>query len=94
MPDAYALLPAVWLWSFVAAGAPTRMRALVPLALLWVALATVLPFSGMPLPDNDVRLALSTFSPLAAIALSLWTILRVPARATAIGAAQDARVAA
>lgn len=76
VPDAYALFPAVWLWSLVAASMPARPRVLVGLALLWVALATVLPFSGMPLPDAELRLALSTSSQFAAIALSLWVVLR------------------
>lgn len=76
VPDAYALFPAVWLWSLVAAAAPTRRNAIVALALLWFVLAAVLPFSGMPLPDVGLRLMLSTTSQLAAIALSLWTILR------------------
>ena len=63
VPDTYGLFPVVWLWSLVAASALPRTRTIVVLTGLWIALAAVLPFSGMPLPDLLGRTAAVEYQP-------------------------------
>ena len=48
-------------------------------ALLWVALAAVLPFTGTPLDDGLDRFVVSAVSQIIAIGLCLWIVLRRPA---------------
>ncbi len=77
-PDDYALFPALWLWCLLAASAPAGAAATAALALLWLTLAPVMPFS-LAAPDQlPALLALSTASQLAALALCLWFALRRP----------------
>ncbi|PHV07301.1 hypothetical protein CSQ96_11160 [Janthinobacterium sp. BJB412] len=77
-PDDYALFPALWLWCLLAASAPAGAAATVALALLWLALAPVMPFSLAAPAQLPALLALSTASQLAALALCLWFALRRP----------------
>lgn len=77
-PDDYALFPTLWLWCLLAAAAPAGAAATAALALLWLALAPVMPFSLAAPAQLPALLALSTASQLAALALCLWFALRHP----------------
>jgi alpha-1,2-mannosyltransferase len=77
-PDDYALFPALWLWCLLAAAAPAGAAISAALALLWLALAPVMPFSLAAPAQLAALLALSTASQLAALALCLWFALRRP----------------
>ncbi|MBJ7310434.1 glycosyltransferase family 87 protein [Rugamonas sp. CCM 8940] len=90
-PDDYALFPALWLWCLLAAAAPAGAAAGAALALLWLVLAPVMPFSQVAPAQLPALLALSTASQLAALALCLWFALRRPADlASATRRTQDA----
>lgn len=83
VPDTYGLFPVIWLWSLLAAAALPRARNVVVIALLWLAFAAVLPFSGVLATDLQERLALSTLSQCLAIGVCIWVLLCPPARARA-----------
>lgn len=78
VPDHNGLFAPLWLWGLLAAAWPTTRRWLVGSALVWLALAAVLPFEGIGLSDVAPRMAVSTASQLIAIALCLWVVLRRP----------------
>ena len=46
---------------------------------MWVALSTVVPFTGTPLDDGMDRFVVSGISQIIAVGLCLWVVLRKPA---------------
>lgn len=79
LPDHTGLFAPLWAWSFVAAAAAmTGARAAV-FALLWLALAAVLPFTGTPLDDGADRYLVSAISQVVSLGVCLWIVLRRPA---------------
>ncbi len=87
VPDHNGLFAPLCLWAIVAAAAIARAGSFNNrLAALtvggWCVLATAIPFSGMPLPDELGRLAISTTSQIVATGLCLWVLLRRPAGTT------------
>lgn len=79
LPDHTGLFAPLWIWSLLVAGSTLRGGRAAMYALLWVALAAVLPFTGTPLDDGLDRFVVSAVSQIIAIGLSLWIVLRRPA---------------
>ena len=78
VPDHTGLFAPLWLWSFVAVGAAMNGSRIAWLAVFWLLLGAVLPFSGTPLDSGHARLVLSSLSQLVALGLCLWVTLRKP----------------
>lgn len=79
LPDHTGLFAPLWIWSLVAAGSLATGGRVALLALMWLALAAVLPFMGTPLDEGLDRFVVSGISQAIAVALSLWVVLRKPA---------------
>ena len=86
VPDDYGLFPALWLWALVAAGLATTLRRTVMLAVLWLALALVMPWAMAEPAQIAPLLAVSSASQAAAIAFWMWALLRRPAAPALSGA--------
>jgi len=75
VPDAYALLAPVWLWSLVTARLwPQPQKRAFALAL-WLPLSLVLPFEGPLAVTGNARLAIATLIQVLAISLSVSQLL-------------------
>lgn len=68
VPDTYALIAPLWLWMLVM---PRRWS--LPVALLWIPLALVLPFEGPFAPDGMLRLGLGLVVQAIAVAFTAFT---------------------
>lgn len=82
LPDHTGLFAPLWAWSFVAAAATMARGRAALFALLWLALAAVLPFTGTPLDDGAGRYVVSAISQIASLGVCLWIVLRRPAGTT------------
>lgn len=79
LPDHTGLFAPVWAWSLVAAGSAMTGGRVALFALLWLAVAAVLPFTGTPLDDGPARFIVSGVSQAVSLGLCLWIVLRRPA---------------
>ena len=79
LPDHTGLFAPLWIWSLIAAGSVSSGRRIALFAMMWAALAAVLPFVGTPLDNGLDRFAVSAVSQVIAVTLCLWVVLRKPA---------------
>jgi Glycosyltransferase family 87 len=79
LPDHTGLFAPLWVWSLIAAGSVAGGGRTALFALLWVALAAVVPFVGTPLDNGLDRFVVSGISQIIAVTLCLWVVLRKPA---------------
>jgi Glycosyltransferase family 87 len=82
-PDIYGLIAPLLLWTFIAASTRLTWPNKIWLAIAWIALNAVLPFSGIPLVGN-YRLLVSTASQLIAIGLCFFVLLGYLRRSTQV----------
>lgn len=93
VPDDYALFPAIWLWTLVAASMVPTARRIALMGAAWLALALVMPWSLATPAQITLLLAVSTTSQLVALVMFFRaTLQRSPAPAAA-GATPMSRVA-
>jgi hypothetical protein len=86
LPDHTGLFAPLWIWSLIAAGSAHTTRRTALFALMWAALAAVLPFVGTPLDNGLDRFVVSAISQVIAVTLCLWAVLRRPASMNNLGA--------
>ncbi len=79
LPDHTGLFAPLWIWSLLAAGSVATGGRTFLFVLMWVALSTVVPFTGTPLDDGMDRFVVSGISQIIAVGLCLWVVLRKPA---------------
>jgi len=75
VPDTYALTPVLWLWSLTVPQLWSRSAAFAGALLLWIPLATVLPFDGPFAPDGRLRLFLGLAVQAIAVTFTAFTFL-------------------
>ncbi len=78
LPDHTGLFAPLWIWSLIAAGSVAGGGRIALFALMWAALAAVVPFAGTPLDDGMDRFVVSGISQIIAVTLCLWVVLRKP----------------
>ena len=79
LPDHTGLFTPLWILSLIAAGSVATGGRTALYALMWLALAAVVPFVGTPLDNGLDRFVVSGISQLIAVGVCLWVVLRKPA---------------